>query len=250
MNPSYLTPVEDPEPKVEKALAERMDPAIGEATSVMGAVLTELLRRTLRGGVMQIGGELHGFVAEKVDATLAERTPAIEQAAVEVAGQAARAAATEVVVEEIHALERRTQEADRDLAGKVDAGAREFAAKIEDAERRVSQATQAEMQEFMTRAKEGTAVFKARLSALEITTAELGKVSEKLRQDLTRKIDEHHDGLRAELDVLRRLNRDQAARLAELERPRGLRALTARLFGRSKPDAFGPGPESGSTGPA
>lgn len=249
MNPSYLTQVESPEPKVEQALAERMDPAIGEATSVMGAVLTELLRRTLRGGVMQIGGELHGFVSEKVDATLAERTPAIEQAAVEVAGKAARTAATEVVVEEVHALERRTQEADRDLAGKVEAGARELAAKIQDAERRVAETTQAEMHEFMARAKEGTAVFKARLSALEITAAELGKVSEKLRQDLARQLDEHRDGLHAEVEELRRHNGELAARLAELERPRGLRALTARLFGRGK-EAGGAEPEANLSGPA
>src|ERR1700722_2853875 len=89
-------------------LLEPLDPAIGEATSVVGAMLTELLRRTLRGGVVRIGDEMHGYVSDKVDTALAERTPGLEKLATEVAEHAARTAATEVATEEVHALEQRT----------------------------------------------------------------------------------------------------------------------------------------------
>src|SRR4051812_45118440 len=109
----YPTSVQAEETKLHLPLVERMDPAIGEATTVMGAMMTELLRRTLRGGVLQIGEQLEGYVAEKVDTTIAERTPAIEQAAAEVAEHTARSAATEVAKEEVQVLEVRTRETSR-----------------------------------------------------------------------------------------------------------------------------------------
>src|SRR5580700_11058541 len=100
-------------------LTERLDPAIGEATSVVGAMLSELLRRTLRGGVLRIGDEMHGYVSEKLDTAIAERTPGLERLAAEVAEHAARTAATEVATEEVHALEHRTRASDLELAGKI-----------------------------------------------------------------------------------------------------------------------------------
>src|SRR5438552_2948323 len=88
-------------------LLERMDDAVGEATTVMGAVLTELLRRTLRGGVSQIGEGLTAYVSDQVDATIADRTPAIEPAAAEIADKTAGTAAAAIVVDEVRALESR-----------------------------------------------------------------------------------------------------------------------------------------------
>src|SRR4029453_1523915 len=67
------------------SLVERLDPALGEATSGMGALLTQLVPRPLRGGGQRIDDELQSQVEEKVDATVAERIPLIESAA----GQAA-----------------------------------------------------------------------------------------------------------------------------------------------------------------
>jgi len=113
------TIVEQENNKDVLGLVEHLDPAIGEATSVVGAMLTELLRRTLRGGVMRIGDEMHGYVTNKVDAVITERTPVLEQLAADVAEHTARAAATEIATEEVHALEERTQASDRELAGKI-----------------------------------------------------------------------------------------------------------------------------------
>src|SRR5262245_45641698 len=105
-------------------LLERMDDAVGEATTVMGAVLTELMRRTLRGGISQIGDELTSYASEKVEATIAERTPAIEQAAAEIADKTARTAAKKIVVDEMQALESRARAADEQLAGRIQETAR------------------------------------------------------------------------------------------------------------------------------
>src|SRR6266478_8164274 len=118
--PNDLAAQAEPETgKLAVPLLERMDPAIGETTSVLGAIMTEFLRRTLRGGVLQIGKELHTFVDEKVDAAIVDHTPALERAAAEVAEHAARSAATEVAHEEVRALESRTRDAHLELTNQI-----------------------------------------------------------------------------------------------------------------------------------
>ena len=99
------------------SLPDRMDSAIGEASSVMGSVMTELIRRSLRGGVLQIGEGLHGYACEQVDAVIVEKTPVLENLASEVADRTARYAATEVAKQETEALAREARESDRQPGG-------------------------------------------------------------------------------------------------------------------------------------
>jgi chromosome segregation ATPase len=261
VNEHYPTAIET-ENYRSTSLAESLDPAIGEATSVMGAMVTELMRRSLRGGVMQIGKELHAYVADRVDATIADRTPALERAAAEVAETAARTAATEVAVEEVKALEGRTRESQdqlaariqktaqeaerqtsetaRDLAGKIEEAerkaqtvtqetARGLASQIEQSERRVSEATQAlvnqQVQDLYQRSREGTNQLKARLATVEAAAAELTKQHDALRQELARAAEESQARLRAGIAELVRTNEALSARVAELEKPRGFKRL-------------------------
>jgi hypothetical protein len=272
--------IEPPANKDALSLVERLDPAIGEATSVAGAMLTELLRRTLRGGVMRIGDEMHDYVSQKIDIVVAERRPVLEQIASEVAEHTARTAATEVATEEVRALEKRTHDGDRELAAQIEAAARTaqettaqtaeaLATQIQDAEQRAraalaqtaetvqqqaaqttesltaqiqeaerhARAAQEEAQKFAERAREGTARFKAKLAELETTATGLSTQQQALRQDLVRHVEESQSRLRDELRELTRVNEALTARVVELERPRGLRALFAWLFGRRKPKA-------------
>jgi hypothetical protein len=101
-------------------LAERMDESIGEATTVLGAVLTELVRRTLKGGVTQIGHQLEGFVGEKVDEIISDRLPGVERAAAEAADGVARSTALDVARREVASLEQQTRETALDLTGRID----------------------------------------------------------------------------------------------------------------------------------
>ena len=258
--------------KLSLSLAERMDSSIGEATSVMGAMITELIRRSLRGGITQIGEQLNGFVAEKVDATIADRTPAIEQGAAEVAKDTARATAAEVAGTEVQALEQRTKDGDRELAARIEetahkaqettseaarhlAGqielaekkaevatattARELARQIEEAEKRVGETTQAavaqRLEEVLQHSRRGTSLLKARLSAVEAAAGKLEKllVEEQSRRSaeqaaLVQQLKQAEGQLRHALKAL-------AVRVAELEKPRGLRALLNwMMFWRKK----------------
>jgi hypothetical protein len=217
-----------------RPLADNMDQAIGEATTVMGAMVTELMRRSLRGGVVKIGEQLAEYVGERVDFTIAERRPALEQAAAAVAEQTAFTTAAKVVGEEVYALEQRTTEADRTLSGRIEEQAQGLAARIEEGDRHAIQVTQAEIgqrvQELMDKAKEGATILKARIKRVAGATAELEKQHAVSRAEITQRLDR----LEKEVRDLRRANDKLTARVAELERPRGLRRLWAWLFRRGQ----------------
>jgi hypothetical protein len=237
-------------------LVERLDPAIGEAASVAGAVLSELLRRTLRGGVLRIGDEMHGYVSEKLDTAIAERTPGLERLAAEVAEHAARSAATEVATEEVHALEQRTRASDLELAGKITETAsaaeqrtRESVAAlsaqiqesdergqaaIQESEQRGQAALHEQVQTLVDRSRERSDRLKARLGKVDNLIAGLGKQLDGANKDLVRMLKESHAGLSEAFHKLEQEHQSLAARVAELEKPRGLRALWLRLFGRRK----------------
>jgi hypothetical protein len=264
---------------VAAPLAGSLDQAIGEATTVLGAMVTELMRRSLRGGVLKIGEQLGTYVGECVDQTLVERRPVIEQTASAVAEETAYTTAAKVVGEEVYALEQRTTEADRALAGqieeaerrtheageekarrlsaeieekrqqlatRIDEGdqhaiqvthekARELTGQIEATARRVSEAAQAEIglrvKELMDRAEKGSVRIKASIQAVADLATELGR---RLDAERLARETEHaavQDLQRNLTDELRRTNDELRARVAELERPRGLRRLWLWLVG-------------------
>jgi chromosome segregation ATPase len=237
--------VESENSKDGLGLLERLDPSIGEATSMVGAMLTELLRRTLRGGVVRIGDEMHGYVSDKVDTAIADRRPGLEQLAADVAEHAARTAATEVATEEVRALEQRTQASDLDLAGKIteaaraaEQGTRESAealtAQIKDSEQRGHAALHEQVQTLIDRSLERGARLKAKFAEQDNLNASFAKQLESARKDLMRTLQENQSKAAEELNTLKQEQQSLTARLTELEKPRGLRAIWLRLFGRRK----------------
>jgi hypothetical protein len=275
-----LDPNTNPLPQ-SMSLAERLDPAIGEATSVIGAVVTELMRRSLRGGVMRIGDELTGYVGEKVDGAIADRTPVLEELASSVADKTARVAATEVATEEVRALEQRTTESGRQLTVQIEstreaaqqstaAAARELTSRITETERRVVEDAHArlseqareltqrieageqrvettvraefssQIQEMLQRSREGSERLKGRFAALEQSLSSLGKKHDQSHQDLARMLEQNQLELRSQIAGLLQANEALTARVVELEKPRGLRALFLRLFGRRRKPAATP----------
>jgi hypothetical protein len=286
VNEHFSHPVETEKNKA--SLVERLDPSIGELSTVMGGMMTELLRRTLRDSIRQIDDELQGQVAQKLDATIAHRLPAIEKSAANAAEKTARETATDVAAAEARALEQRAKEAEREIVSRIERTARaaeqqtvetantltgkielvekkaelaitskahelnnrieetaktattmteekarELAGQIEEAERRAAGTAQAEMtrqiEEVLQRSRKVTGGIMDRLQALEAArrTAE--------------------DHLRVELADVRKRNETLEARVIELEKPRGLRALWAWLFGRRKKNAKEPTPEADNT---
>jgi hypothetical protein len=251
----YPTQVEAEPAPLPLPIVERMDTAIRETSTMMGAMVSEFLRRTLRGSVVQVFEELHTVVADKVDATIAERTPGIERAAAEVAEHAARGAATEVAVGEVRALEERTHHAHRELAGQMQDGVRQARAATEElghglvqqisATERKAAAAQAEIaqqvSDLLERSRKAAAHNKARLDEVDgrARTLEIQLRDEKRercseRAALQRDWHAQVQALEQRQGELQQLVQELRTRLTELEKPRGLRGLLGRMFSRKE----------------
>jgi uncharacterized phage infection (PIP) family protein YhgE len=249
--PNDLATQTEPEAgKLAMPLLERMDPAIGETTSVLGAIMTEFLRRTLRGGVLQIGKELHTFVDEKVDAAIVDRAPALERTAAEVAEHTARSAATEVAHEEVRALESRTRDAQENLATRIQEATRQAQATTQETAKTLT----SRIDEARKQAQD-VVVDTAKGLVMQIKEA-AKRVGENAHAEVTQKVEDLHErsrqsyaqvherldahnktsqSLKAEIQKLTNQLRSVNDRLAELEKPRGIRAWLGRMFGRGKP---------------
>jgi hypothetical protein len=282
------SPIETEAPKPPSLLVDRLDSSIGEMSTVMGGMMSELLRRALRGSIREIDEQFQGQAAHKLDLCVAERLPGIEQAAAEAADKVARQAATEVAVEEVRVLEQRTRESEHALAQRIESTARaseqqtaesaraltgkielteqkvelaiaskahelnnridetaksaftktdekagELSRHIEEVERRANEATTRQIDALLQRSKKTVTEMKDRLKILEETAATLHKQLE--AHDQARRTAEER--LRDALRAARTENDLLAARVAELEKPRGLRALWAWLFGRRRKTA-------------
>jgi hypothetical protein len=119
-------------------LADQLDPAIGEASTVLGAVTTELIRRSLRGGVLQIGRELSGYVATQVEREIVEQRPLIEKTAGELATEVARnevQAVRQAAHDQAQQLAARIDDTSRQAQAQADTVARDLAARIDDTSR-------------------------------------------------------------------------------------------------------------------
>jgi hypothetical protein len=209
------------------SLVERLDPALGEATSGMGVLLTELIRRTLRGGVQKIDQELQTQAEEKVDATVASRLPAIEAAA----GQAAEAAARQVAAQRCELLEHEMQQAAEGLASAIEQTQHERS----EAERKLAEGLSEEIT---------LAGLRAEKKARDLVREQV--------QSLTRRSKNTLDSLNGRIGSLRTRQeiselqiehltaqqRNLQARLLELEKPGWLKRLWLRLFARRRHQAL------------
>lgn len=313
MSSNRTLPADQEIVKMAGSLADRLDPAIGEASSVMGAMLTELVRRALRGGVVQIGEDLHGFAREKVLSTIDDHRPVLEQISSEVADQVARTAATEIAREEIQVVDQRHREtaeqlatrlqetsrqveektqslsthlqetehkveqSTQELSNRIDKTARhaeeinretarELVGQIEQASQRVSESTNAtiseKVEDLLAQSRRGAEYLKSRLKQLDEITEELrNRLQEEqaARQSeqataraeadqrvahLMAQLQQERDSRKEELSRLQgqlrgflQANEALAARLAELEKPRGFKAFFSKLMpGRKKED--------------
>jgi hypothetical protein len=192
-------------------LAERMDQSIGEASSVLGAVLTELVRRTLRGGVTQIGTQLESYVAEKVDESVADRLPGIERAAAEAADGVARSTAVEVARREVLVLEQQHQQMALDLTGKIDRTDQSIRLRLDGMREELlaavaelaltSQRSAGQLQrELFTRLEEAQ---RAALAQTEEVRRTLSGRTEEVRQHLTSVIERNEQGVRQRVDEVK-----------------------------------------------
>jgi chromosome segregation ATPase len=238
-------------------LADHMDPAIGEATAVMGAMATEVIRRSLRGGVLQIGRELSSYVGQQVEREIREQRPMIEKAAAETATEIARGEVDSVrqaADEQGRQLADRIADASRQAQTHTETFARDFGGRLDETARQTQEVTASlartletevagvgsridatrkelstEFDGFKDRARQATAKLKERLDHLEAAATEFA--------DQQRAFKTEQERLLQEIGALRRTNAALAQRVEVLEQPHGIRRFFAWLFGRKKKPA-------------
>jgi hypothetical protein len=281
-----------PQPLVSTP-ADRLETAIEETTTGMGALVTQLIRHSLYNGVHTLQGHLQEMADERVAVAVAARLPAIERSAEEAAHRVAR--------EQVVALEGKTEAMNRALAGQIDEveqRARAAAAEVRERAVRLSERIEetsqqahsavtavrtdlsAELTQVETRVQESASDLvgreidalrqRARASAVRLRKEQAALrvkaeiLGEQLRQEkearsaevqaVARSVLERLQGaeergrqaeqqargalaevrkqLSGELDALRKENKALQERIAELEKPRGLKALWQRMFTR------------------
>jgi chromosome segregation ATPase len=121
------------------SMVERMDSAIGETSSLVGAVLSEVVRRALRGGIGQLGERLNEHASGAVVTAIAEQLPALERTVVQTAGASARAAALDAVEDRVAKAESQTVEARRQLADRIAESERAAESRAEEARQALAQ---------------------------------------------------------------------------------------------------------------
>jgi hypothetical protein len=223
-------------------LVQQLDSSIGEASSVMGALVTELIRRSLRDGVLQIGQGLEGFASEQVGKAITSWQPALERAAIKSAQEAAQHTASAVARGELDVLQQAAQQQAAQLSSQIEEASRvagdnrndlsrQLQEKIAEAERRAQERACVDMderlRELKARARLSSDALKDRLGRLEDT-------AKGLRQFL-KILEERINWLCQEMEESRVSQDELAAHLIELEESRGWRGFLRSLcFWRSR----------------
>ena len=252
--PREVTPVEYEPESNGNALGDRMDASIGEASSGIGAMLSELVRRSLKTGVSDIGESLTEYAEEQVESAVQRQMPGIAEAANDVAESTSR----RVIGERERVLESKIAAAESSAIDR----SKDHVTSVVSEVREEANHSQRRIDELNDRARSSWQKVKSEFESLHQTQdqfeQELGRSDRELREQLA--------SVTQQLSDTRQLLQQSAAaaqdrygamvaqydqvvqRLEELERPRGIKKLWAK-FSKPKPNKGLPAPED-STEPA
>ena len=242
------------ENEVTGSLPDRLDTAIGDASSGIGVMMSELVRRSLRTGVADIERTLTDVTAEKVDLAIEMQMPTISETAHRVAESTSARIVKTVVTES----EQRSHEQLQTAVTEFNDAIRSQEASLKANEEQTSE----EIAKLNTRAQSSwkkvknhfdvvdSAFQKAQAKIRELTAAE--QETEQKLQKVTAENDQLKSDLQTvsqQLATISKQSEDQAEslrlimeqnqmlqdRLSELEKPKGLKAVWQKLRpGKSK----------------
>ena len=248
----------------EGGLVTRLDSAIGEASTGIGILLSELVRRSLRAGVADIDQTIHTFAHEQVTVAIDRKLPEITEVAESTSRRITESAVQKVTEIAQQATETMSQSLNTavcrlegeigetkllsDQTGKTLEEVREKAKnsgkKVRAAIERLRNANKIlkqgllDAREFVRHSRVEVEAELARLreseSQLQSELAASRDRESAMRVNLTSAQDELVKG-QQQLESLVTQVTGLVARVAELERPKGLNALFQKLTGRGKP---------------
>jgi uncharacterized phage infection (PIP) family protein YhgE len=194
-------------------LVERMDSAIGDASASIGMIMSELVRRSLRGGVGDIGATIQDYAHTQVGSAIDKMMPEITQT-VEKLAETTSTRVTEVAVgrigEDLKAVETRTVEHTQVFAARIKAdseAALEIVHRAIGESRDTSQSTARDLKDLQTRAKESWKKVQAELQNANELRSQLEQRLGETQADLSRSVQQvsemlrHQEKTREELTV-------------------------------------------------
>lgn len=244
------------------SLPEQLDDAIGEASTGIGVMLSELVRRSLKGGVANIDQTLQGFAEAQVHSAVEQQMPQLTEAASSVAESTS-----------VRMIQERVTPTVDQLTGQVQA----FEGKLETETERLGQQFTETAADTARRLKESSAETERRLSEtaadanrrLNETSEHLGSLKENARTkwkklvaeleslaSANRELNQQVSGLQGQLSeaatrqqqmvqqfqsqsaaqasLLQEQNQRLDVRLSELEKPKGLKGMWQKIAGGKK----------------
>lgn len=160
-------------------LVERMDSAIGDASTSIGMMMAELVRRSLRGGVGEISSSIHVYAAEQVDTAVERAMPALNQSVEQLATETSQRITDQVarqLNDELRSVENRTSEQSQVLAARITEEANsvlEVVNRVAGESKEASETTARELKELNVRARNGYKKVSAEIQILHEAKASL-----------------------------------------------------------------------------
>ncbi|XZE56299.1 hypothetical protein SH139x_002401 [Planctomycetaceae bacterium SH139] len=248
-NSKILSDLEEPDANRREpdALGDRLDSAIGETSSGMGAMLSELIRRSLKSGVSDIGKSLGLFAEEQVEQAVARQMPAIAEAADEVAESTAKRIINSVakdwseksekqreeIVARIQTVESSAIDRSRMHVDQIISQVRKTISETQAMASQHQESSEQKLEEIQQKGRRTWSKIKEELEGLNNSQRNLQVENAALQAELANVRQQAQTQLEENLQLKSR----QAIieeRLAKLEAPKGLRGLLAKMGGGSK----------------
>ncbi len=239
-------------------LGDRLDASIGETSSDIGTLIGDLVHRSLKVGVSDLGNSLSDFAEEQVDQAIQRQLPVITEAADAVAQSTAKLVVQQSVVEINDAItdQKRTLESKIEAAesSAVDRSRTHVEAVVDEVQLKIDETrslaiqgqdtSEKKIQLLRERGKQTWQKFQVEFTSINEAYDRLRDEHDKLRHehaDLVEKLalinkvtEQHVERTQQEHSAILQQNRLLEERLALLEQPRGIKGLFAKLRGGSK----------------
>lgn len=227
----------------ETKLVTRLDPAIGETSTGIGLLMSELVRRSLRAGVAEIDETIHTFATEQVEIAVDRKMVEVT----EVAEATSRRVSESAVRKAAEKADQVSEQLTKSLSSAVD----RFETELAEARRR-SEETGLTLEGVRQKARHSWKKIIAEIEALKGADSALqrelaaAQERERVLQAGMARLETELSQSQQRLQVMLSQLDAVSERLAEIERPKGFSALLQRIRGKGKSSPSAPAAADGT----
>ena len=222
------------------SLPEQLNDAIGEASTGIGVMLSELVRRSLKGGVANIDQTLQGFAEAQVHSAVERQMPQVAETASSVAESTSARLIQEQVTPTVDQLTGQVREFEGKLETETERLGQQFIETAAEADRRLTE-TSEHLGSLKENARTKWKKLVAELESLTSANSDLRQLVSVLQNQLSESATSHQQMLQqiqsesaSHVKLLQEQSQQLDTRLAELEKPKGLKGMWQKIAGGKK----------------